>query len=115
VWATNRIPADNLDPVDGAQRAAGTTLPAGAVFRVMSYAPGTTGRMHRTESMDYGVVLSGRIVLQLESGDEVTLGTGDVLVQRGTAHNWVNNDAEPCTIAFMLLAALPINAPINES
>jgi quercetin dioxygenase-like cupin family protein len=110
VWATERIPVDNLDPTDGAFKTTGTTVPHGAVFRILSYAPGMTGRMHRTNSVDYGVVLSGKIILQLEEGAEVSLETGDVLVQRGTAHNWINRSTDPCTIAFVLIDALPLSA-----
>lgn len=108
VWAVERIPADNVDPIDGANRASGTTLANGAVFRVVRYEPGRAGRMHRTRSMDYGVVLSGNIVLQLDEGAEVELHAGDVLVQRGTIHNWINRSSEPCTIAFVLIDAEPI-------
>lgn len=109
MWATQHIPADNLDPTDGPHRPTATTLPNGVVFRILCYAPGTSGRMHRTNSVDYGVVLSGKIILQLEEGTEVSLEAGDVLVQRGTAHNWINRDAQPCTIAFVLIDALPIS------
>jgi quercetin dioxygenase-like cupin family protein len=76
----------------------------------MRYAGGMTGRMHRTSSLDYGVVLGGSIVLQLEDGAEVVLEAGDVLVQRGTAHNWINRGSEPCTMAFVLIDALPLSA-----
>jgi quercetin dioxygenase-like cupin family protein len=109
VWATDRIPADNLDPADGSSKAAGTALPNGAIFRVVRYEAGAIGRMHRTRTLDYGVVLSGSIVLALDDGVEVTLQAGDVLVQRGTIHNWINRGAEPCTIAFVLIDALPIS------
>jgi quercetin dioxygenase-like cupin family protein len=108
VWATERIPADNLDPEAGSLRPAATTLTNGAVFRVVRYEAGATGRMHRTRSLDYGVVLSGSIVLELDDGAAVTLAAGDVLVQRGTIHNWINRGAEPCTIAFVLIDSLPI-------
>lgn len=108
VWAVDRIPVDNLDPTDGASRTTGTTLANGAVFRVVRYDPGCAGRMHRTNSLDYGVVLSGSIVLALDDGVEVTLRTGDVLVQKGAIHKWINRSTKPCTIAFVLLDALPI-------
>ena len=108
VWAAQQIPEDNLEPIDGALRASGTVLTGGIVFRVIRYDAGTSGRMHRTQSADYAVVLSGSIVLQLEDDVEVTLSTGDTLVQRGTAHNWINRGVEPCTIAFVLVDAQPI-------
>jgi quercetin dioxygenase-like cupin family protein len=108
VWAADRIPVDNLDPIDGAHHASGTTIDNGAMFRVVRYEPGRAGRMHRTRSMDYAVILSGSIVLQLDEGVEVELHVGDVLVQRGTIHNWINRGAAPCTIAFVLIDAVPI-------
>ena len=108
VWASDRIPVDNLDPRDGAQRTTGVTLPGGAVFRVVQYGPDTEGRMHRTRTLDHGVVLSGEVVLELDDGVEVTLHAGDVLVQRGTIHKWINRAAEPCTVAFFILDAEPL-------
>jgi quercetin dioxygenase-like cupin family protein len=107
VWATDRIPVDNLDPGDGSRKSQ-TAMPSGAVFRVVRYEAGSTGRMHRTNSLDYAVILSGSIVLELDDGAEVALRAGDVLVQRGTVHNWINRGTEPCTIAFVLVDALAI-------
>jgi quercetin dioxygenase-like cupin family protein len=108
VWASDRVPVDNLEPGDGAAKTSGVTLPGGAVFRVVRYAPGTEGRMHRTRTLDHGVVLSGAVALELDDGVEVTLGAGDVLVQRGTIHKWANRGSEPCTVAFFILDAEPL-------
>lgn len=58
--------------------------------------------MHRTDSLDYAVILSGEIVMLLDE-DEVHLSTGDVVVQRGTNHAWSNRGTEPCVIAFVLI------------
>jgi quercetin dioxygenase-like cupin family protein len=107
VWSTGEFPADNADPVDGAKRQVATTDPGGTVFRVVEYRPGVAPRNHRTESLDYAVVLSGEIDMELE-GSVVHLRAGDVLVQRGTIHNWVNRGTEPCVIAFVLVAAKPM-------
>ncbi len=57
---------------------------------------------HRTQSIDYGIVLSGEIVLLLDE-DEVTVRAGDIVVQRGTNHGWVNRTDTPCRIAFVLI------------
>ena len=57
--------------------------------------------MHRTESVDYGIVLSGEVVLLLDDS-EVHLKTGDVVVQRGTIHAWTNRTNEICRMAFIL-------------
>ena len=108
VWAVDTIPADNLDPVDAGRRTDGVSLPGGAVFRVVRYGPGLVGAMHRTRTLDYGVVMSGAIVLELDEGVEIELKAGDVLVQRGVIHRWSNRGAEPCTVAFVLLDALPV-------
>jgi quercetin dioxygenase-like cupin family protein len=107
VWAS-AVPADNLDPADGALLPMGTGAPEGALFRVVRYGAGLSGRMHRTQSLDYGVVISGSIVLELDDGAQVTLNAGDVLVQRGTIHNWINPGDQPCTIAFVLVASHPL-------
>jgi quercetin dioxygenase-like cupin family protein len=107
VWSTGAFPADNADDLDGASREVATTDPGGTVFRIVEYSPGVAPRNHRTESIDYAVVLAGEIDMELE-GETVQLRAGDVLVQRGTVHNWVNRGTEPCVIAFVLVAAKPV-------
>jgi len=107
IWSTGAFPADNSDDRDGGAREVATTDPNGTVFRVVEYQPGVAPRNHRTESIDYAVVLSGEIDMQLEES-EVHLREGDVLVQRGTVHNWVNRGTRPCVIAFVLVAAKPV-------
>jgi len=107
VWSTGAFPADNGDERDGAAREVATTDPSGTVFRIVEYGPGVAPRNHRTESIDYAVVLAGEIDMELE-GETVRLRAGDVLVQRGTVHNWVNRGTAPCVIAFVLVAAKPV-------
>jgi quercetin dioxygenase-like cupin family protein len=80
------------------------------VFRVVRYQPGVTPRNHRTDSIDYAVVISGAIDMELDDGVVVKLKAGDVLVQRGTIHNWVNRGTEDCVIAFVLISAKPVTA-----
>ena len=109
VWTTDVSPADNDGDFDGAQRKVGTTCPGGTVFRIITYQPGVAPRVHRTSSIDYIAVLSGEIWMQLDD-TEVHLKTGDVLVQRGTIHNWVNRGSVPCTIACVLVDARPAAA-----
>jgi quercetin dioxygenase-like cupin family protein len=84
---------------------AGSVISNGVAFRVVRYEAGTSGRLHRTNSMDFAVILSGSVELELDEGVRIALSAGDVLVQRGTIHNWVNNSSEPCTIAFVILHA----------
>ena len=107
VWSTGEFPADNADERDGAAREVATTDPNGTVFRIVEYGPGVAPRNHRIESIDYAVVLAGEIDMELD-GETVQVRAGDVLVQRGTVHNWVNRGVEPCVIAFVLVAARPV-------
>ncbi len=106
VWTTATVPADNNDATDGALREAGLTLHQGSVIRVVDLLPGSTSPMHRTDSLDYGIVLSGQLELELEQGVKTLLGPGDIVVQRGTAHRWRNPSAtEKCRVVFVLIEA----------
>ena len=94
IWMSEGFPVDN----DGS-----------VVFRVVSFGPGVTPRNHRTDSIDYGTVISGEIDMELD-GTSVHLKAGDVLVQRGTIHSWVNNGTVPCVIAFAQIGAKSVTA-----
>jgi len=108
LWTTDTFPSDNSQDFDAAKREVATTDPNGTVFRVVEYQPGVSGRLHRTDSVDYAVVVSGAIEMELDDGVVVHLEAGDALVQRGTVHNWVNRGTEPCRIFFVLVAAEPV-------
>jgi quercetin dioxygenase-like cupin family protein len=107
IWSTGEFPADNDSDADGGARPIGTVDPNGTIFRLVEYGPGVAPRNHRTESVDYAVVLSGEIDMEMD-GTTVKLKAGDTLVQRGTIHNWINRGTEPCIIAFVLIAAKPV-------
>jgi mannose-6-phosphate isomerase-like protein (cupin superfamily) len=110
VWSTKGFPVDNdgdADPTTGTFK---TTVENGTVFRVVRYEPGVVPRNHRTDSIDYAMVISGEIDMELDDGVVVKLKAGDALVQRGTIHNWVNRGKEDCVIAFILIAAKPVTA-----
>ena len=107
VWSTSTFPADNSTGEDGGLRLVGSVDPDGTVFRIVRYEPGVAPRQHRTESLDYAVVISGEIDMELDDS-VIHLKPGDVLVQRGTIHNWVNRGDEACVIAFVLIAADPV-------
>lgn len=107
IWTTESFPANNTGDADEGLRKAGTTLKGGTVFRVIEFAPGVASRNHRTDSIDYAVVVSGEIDMEIEDS-VVHLNAGDVLVQRGTIHNWVNRGTEPCVMAFVLIDAKPV-------
>jgi mannose-6-phosphate isomerase-like protein (cupin superfamily) len=132
LWVTDETPADMRGPADRAAREMGIAPPAGgSVFRIVEFPPtpkevdalpldyqhkivgdhspkrGLPPRhpmMHRTRSIDYAVIMSGEIDMLLDDG-EVHFKAGDVLVQQGTNHAWVNRGTEPCRIAFILIDA----------
>ena len=106
-WSTDRRPISNEGNEDGRLVPVTNGTPDSTIFRIVEYAPGVAPRRHRTNSLDYAVVMSGEIDMELDD-ETVTLRAGDVLVQRGTIHNWVNRGTAPCVIAFVLLAAAPM-------
>ena len=113
IWSTDRMPVDNSAAADAAQRAGfvkrynyvGTG--EGVAFRVTEWAPGHARFTHRTETVDYAILLSGEIDLELDGGEVVHLKPGDVVVQRGTIHTWVNRGSVPAVTAFILIDAKP--------
>ncbi len=108
LWTTNRSPADNQDDSDGAERPTGLTSPGGTVLRVVDIPPGQRSPMHRTHSIDYGIVLAGELDMELDGGETVSLKSGDVVIQRGTNHAWINRSAQMARMAFVLVDAQPV-------
>ncbi len=105
VWATDRETPDLSQLCDISHGIQQTTVPNGRVCRISRFDPGVSPRMHRTESIDYAIILSGELDMELDYGKITKLKAGDVVVQRGTLHNWQNNGTEPCYVAFILISA----------
>lgn len=111
VWATGSTPADNVNDALGDRRDQGASVKGGSVMRVTEFGPGFATPMHRTLSIDYAMVLSGELELELDSGSVTRLREGDVIVQRGGAHLWRNPSADtPCRIVICMIEALPVTA-----
>ena len=108
LWNTRGFPVDNNGLEDAARQQVGITVKDGTIFRIVEFLPGNAPRNHRTDSIDYAVVLTGEIDMELDDGVSVHLRAGDVLVQRGTIHNWINRGSEPCAIAFVLIDGRPV-------
>jgi naringenin degradation protein FdeH len=132
LWVADETPADMSGSADRAAREIGIAPPAGgSIFRIVEFPPtskevealpldyqhkiigdhspkrGLPPRhpmMHRTRSIDYAVIMSGEIDMLLDD-TEIHFKAGDVLVQQGTNHAWVNRGSEPCRIAFILIDA----------
>jgi hypothetical protein len=126
LWVTDETPADISGSTDRAAREVGVPPPPnGSIFRLVEFPPGRKEMsrdavleemgigaqgeakhpgMHRTRSIDYAVVLEGEIDMLLDDS-EVHLAAGDVLVQQGTNHAWVNRGSRPCRMVFVLIDA----------
>jgi quercetin dioxygenase-like cupin family protein len=98
VYTTSTFPVDMNDDADVkthdkliAEYKLGLINPGGTVLRMVDFAPGYECILHRTESLDYGIVLEGCLDAILDSGERKTIRRGDVVVQRGTLHAWKNN------------------------
>jgi quercetin dioxygenase-like cupin family protein len=109
VWTTDSFPVSNDGSADEGLRKVSTTLKNGSILRMIEFAPGVTPRNHRTDSIDYIIVMSGEIDMDLDDST-VHLKAGDVLVQRGTIHNWINRGTQPCVVAAILIDAKPVQA-----
>ncbi len=112
MWCTDSMPCD-MPVGEGAEdmgnRILGTYPPVnGTRFMIAEYPPGNTARMHRTETIDYIIVLDGEIDMELDEGRMVHLKRGDVMIQRGTYHAWINRGSETCRMAFVLIDAKPL-------
>lgn len=111
IWSTDATPADialGEEIEDLGARKLGTAPPAGGTrFTINDIPPGARGAMHRTETLDYVILLSGELDMEMDDST-VTLRAGDVMVQRGTNHAWINRGTEYARVAFVLIDAKPL-------
>jgi quercetin dioxygenase-like cupin family protein len=111
LWVTDTMPAEmpvGEDAEDTGAMILGTPPPPnGTRFAIIDYMPGNDTEMHRTETIDYIVCISGQIDMEMDDST-VTLKAGDVLVQRGTNHRWLNRGPGPARLAFVLIDAEPL-------
>ena len=105
VWITDRTPAPiaatEPEPTDRPVRV--PPPDNGVMVRFTEMAPGAESPMHRTETVDIGVVLEGETWLLLDDGSETRVGAGDAVVQRGTMHAWANRSDRPVRMLFVLI------------
>ena len=111
MWCTDGAPAEM--PVgetfeDMGGRIMGTAPAAhGTRFAVIDFPPGNPPHMHRTETVDYVLVLEGEIDMDMDSST-VKLKAGDIMIQRGTNHAWANRSSARARVAFVLVDAKPL-------
>ena len=111
MWSTDAMPTDiaiGETIEDMGARMLGTAPPPnGTRFTINDIPAGAPGVMHRTETVDYCIILAGEIDMDMDDST-VHLKAGDVVIQRGTNHSWVNRGKEPARIAFVLVDAKPL-------
>ena len=114
IWSTDKMPVDNSEAAAAAQKKGFVVRHnyvgsgQGSVVRITEFAPGAPKFMHRTETVDYAILLSGECDLELDDGRTVPMKAGDICVQRGTMHAWVAKGSEPAVFAFVLIDAEPV-------
>lgn len=116
IYTTSEFPPNLNDDADLAAHKAtlesgklGLVNPHGTVCRMVDFAPNNHHLIHRTQSLDYGVVLEGEVEMILDSGDVVALRRGDVAVQRATMHGWRNPSSTEWTrMLFVLQDCQPL-------
>ncbi|HEV8014809.1 MAG TPA: cupin domain-containing protein [Stellaceae bacterium] len=104
LWLNSLPPV--LDAADPTQQVF-PMLPSdgGAVFRVLELAPGAAPHMHKTETIDYIVVLAGTLSMLLDDGTELAMKPHDVMIQRATVHGWANRGTAPARFATVVIDA----------
>lgn len=111
IWSTDATPGPlpiGEDIEDHGARILGTAPPKnGTRFAVIDFPPGNHPHMHRTETIDYVIVIEGEIDMEMDNST-VSLKQGDVMVQRGTNHAWVNRSGARARVAFVLIDAEPL-------
>ncbi|KAJ7766371.1 hypothetical protein DFH07DRAFT_769912 [Mycena maculata] len=103
--ASPTVPASNTAPYPELSAVLPRPPPASVVFCITDIPAGASAPMHRTLSVDYGVVLAGEIVCTLDSGEEKTIKKGEFIVGRGANHAWHNRTQETCRILAVMVGA----------
>jgi quercetin dioxygenase-like cupin family protein len=114
-YTTKGFPVDINDDSDikvyegFLKEAPGLVVSGGTVLRHVDIPPSTACTMHRTVSLDYGAVLEGEVELLLDSGEKRLMKRGDVAIQRGTMHQWINHSKTEWTrMLFVLQESKPL-------
>lgn len=108
-WRTTEMPVDNSGAADDHLGEKGLVPPCnGIVFRALEFPPACERLskvvMHRTPTLDFAYVVKGEVYAVMDE-DETLMKAGDVLIQRGTSHGWINRSNEACVILFVLIDA----------
>lgn len=107
-WMTETLPSNNVDDFEAGMSQPGPSIPGGSALRLVDINPGYRSAMHRTSTVDYVLILSGELDMELDGGETVHLKGGDIVIQRGTNHRWINNSDSVCRLASVLIKAEPV-------
>jgi quercetin dioxygenase-like cupin family protein len=107
MWATAGLTQPRVDPTVGLESPGVRLGPGDTRFMVWSLPPGQEIPVHRTDTVDFVTVLSGRIMLAAGDGTDAELAAGDVTVILGSLHGWHNAFGEPCVISALMLGIEP--------
>lgn len=106
LYTTDSMPANNTAPLPPQET---TSIPRpsanGTVLCTSDVPPKYTSAVHRTATLDYMVVLKGKIVLRVDEGKEVTIKEGEIAINRGNMHAWVNKSDQWCRLLFVMMPA----------
>ena len=106
LWATAQSPVDMSGSDDPAAQKLGLHPSAnGSILRILELPPGAPALMHRTDTLDYVLLMEGECDMILDDDKEVHMDQGDIMIQQGTWHGWVNRGSKTCRIAFILIDA----------
>lgn len=107
LWIENQVPVDLNDNIESLIGYKQKTEPpqGGVTARIVTWQPGFSYPIHRTATLDFIFVISGKLELILEDGSTI-VAPGDSVIQRGTLHGWRVVGDEPCTVAAILLSAV---------
>jgi quercetin dioxygenase-like cupin family protein len=105
IWITDAMPVPiAAEEPESTDRPVRVPPPRnGVMVRYTEQGPGAESPMHRTETLDVGIVLEGETWLLLDDGSETRVGPGDAVVQRGTMHAWANRSDRPVRMVFVLI------------
>jgi quercetin dioxygenase-like cupin family protein len=103
-WWTEGMPPKLDGPDPTKETGTVTPRPLGTIFRILEIPPGNDTTKHKTETIDYYVILEGELYMTLDEG-EVLCREGDVIVQRSTNHGWDNRSGKPAMFAEVLIDA----------
>jgi hypothetical protein len=135
IWAANSVQEADPEQVERELPRSALPAPGGSIVHVVTFPPAAAGaaqatnpsavaqeyltrlpglaetfehdgsQMHTTRTTDYALILDGELWLELDEGETVHLGAGDIVVQQATRHGWRNKGQHPATIAFVMLGA----------